>query len=154
VSIYQKALLGFAVVAAVISADDRRALLWILAGAADFIITTAYQRSGITTPPYPLVTGIADAVVCLALWWFWDRRWEKYLFLIFQLSVLISLFRLIRVIDTNYAYVTALEVCNYLALLVIGGTHLLGKVDVGLGSHTFRGLHWIVGDLYAHRQHE
>jgi hypothetical protein len=149
---FQAALMIGAALTALISINDRRALLWILVGVADFVLTTGYQRSGLTTPPYPWVAGLADGCVCLALILSWKYRWEKYLFLIFQLSVLVSLLRIVGLIDTNYAYVTALEICNWLALLLIGGTHLLERVDVG--TYPLRGIHRIVGALYALRRHE
>ena len=156
--IFQISLVLAAVITALLVSNDRRALIWIGVAAANFIACTLYQDSGLTIPPYPLFVGLMDATVCLALYIWGHLRWEMLLFRLFQLSVLISILRLSRIIDTNYVYVTALELVNWLALAVIGGAQLLRWAGHGrlgnIGAATFGNLRGAGLALFKERKRQ
>lgn len=131
----QQALLFGAVITALISIRNWRGLLWIAVAAWSFVASTIYARSG---GPYPeAATAFLDALVCFAVYFVARERWEVYLFLLFQGSVLVSTAYLAGVIGPHWAYIAALEGINWLALCVIGGTSLLGLVNNAVGSR-----HW------------
>lgn len=130
--IWQTALATAALIVGMLVFDNRRALAWLLVGVIDFIVCAVYQQVDPQIVPYPMFTGLVDASVCLGIYLLGRYRWEVWLFRVFQLSVLFSVLRLFEIIDTTYTYVAMLELANWLALFVIGGTHLLRHVN-GLG---------------------
>lgn len=122
-----------------------RGALWIAAGTASFTLSTWYGRQ---TLPYPeAVTALCDAAICFAIYFSARERWERFLFLIFQGSVLVSLSYFAGLIGPHWAYIVGLEIINWLALSLIGGTALLSWLGNAYGYR--RGL---VGYLRgAHR---
>lgn len=130
--VFQGALLAAAIAAALLSWNNPRGLAWIAVAAVDFVLCAFYQAAEPAVLPYPMFTGLVDATVCLVLYLVGRFRWEMWLFRIFQLSVLFSVLRLFGIIETTYLYVAMLELANWLALLVIGGTSLLRHVN-GMG---------------------
>lgn len=128
---FEFALLIGAMVAALVSYGDRRAWLWLAVIAANYIVTSAYYALGF--PSHPFFTALVDASVCFAILLTWEHRWEKFLYWIFAGSVAVDLFRLFLVIDGN-AYATALEIANWLAILAIGGPHIVEMVDARLAA--------------------
>lgn len=129
---YQIALLIGAFVTALISWHLPRARLWITAGALSFVVSTAYARYGFPYPP--AFTLACDAAVCLLVYARASEEWELRIYDAFRLSVLISLLRMLGLIETQWLYVVSLELCNWLALLVIGGTAILAGVAGGDSS--------------------
>lgn len=128
---FQVALLLGAVFVAVVSSNLPRSNLWIAAGAASFIASTAWSRYGMPFPP--AFTMGCDALVCLAIYFLARERWEEWLYRVFQASTLISLVYLAGPIEigsvvitmSHWLYVVTLEIANWAALLLIGGTALL-----------------------------
>lgn len=114
---YQAALAIGAIITALLVRKDRKALLWVGLGAASFIITTFYARTGGWHPPF--FNGLVDTSVAIAVFMLARRRWEIGLFVLYQLSVLVSFFTFVRVIDQHTTYVIALEIINWLALALI-----------------------------------
>lgn len=123
---FQFALLIGAALTALISIRQPRALLWIATGATSFIVSTGYARLNLFYPE--AITALCDASVCFLLYFVARARWERYLFLLFQGSVLVSTAYLAGIIGPHSAYIAALEGLNWLALLVIGGTSALSWV--------------------------
>ncbi len=143
---WELALLIGAGLTAVISISDRRALLWLALGAADFAITTTYARHAIPLMPAAFVTGMIDSSVALLLITFAQRRWERALGYIFQGMVLVSFVRLTGLLADHFVYVVTLELANWAALLVIGGSAIARLVDAFLarsarGGTFARGFH-------------
>lgn len=137
---FQAALAIGAVITALISHRTPRALLWIAVGACSFILSTWYARMDL---PYPAaMTALFDASVCFLLYFVAKTRWEMYLFLLFQGSVLVSTMYLAGIIGPHWAYIAFLEGINWLALGVIGGTSALSWVD-----HAGRDRSWLVRHL-------
>lgn len=144
--IWQGALLCGAVGTAVLCRKDPRALAWIAAGATNFVLTASYEAAEL--PYHPAFTGFMDASMCVGIYFFGKHKWEMMLWRVFQGSVLISILRLLGVIHSHYDYIVALEVCNWLALFVIGGTKALQLVDGNLGwERSYRGAHQRVHHL-------
>lgn len=128
---FQIALLIGAALTALISISQARALLWISVGVASFVISTWYARQSL---PYPeAITALCDASICFMLYFLARERWEIYLFVLFQGSVLVSTAYLAGVIGPHWAYIAALEGINWLALCVIGGTAALSWTQNGHG---------------------
>ncbi len=161
--VFQGALLVGAIGTAALCRKDRRALGWIAAGAANFVITAAYQDAGL--PHHPVFTAFADASVCLAIYFFGRYRWEMRLWNVFQMSVLISIMRFVGTIarpewvpyfPSNYTYIALLEACNWAALAVIGGTRIMQMVDNHALERHPRGalgrVHRLVRSLRAERK--
>jgi hypothetical protein len=79
--------------------------------------------------PYPAAMNLAcDALLCLLIDRYANEKWELRLFNIYQFSVLVSVLRLTETITSGYVYATMLELCNWVALLLITGTAIMGKV--------------------------
>lgn len=136
---WQTSLLIGAVATALLCRREPRALLWIGAGAADFVITAAFETRW---PEYHAIfTGFADATVCLAIYFIGRRKWEMMVWRVFQTSVLISILYIMRLIPSHYVYIAALEACNWAALVIIGGTNGLRLVDHGMGWNRFHRAH-------------
>ena len=124
----------FSVVVLVVAKDMPRARLWIGSMAAAFAASGLYWDLGL--PYHPAATAFCDALVCLTVYFFAREEWEAVLYRVFQGSVLISLLRLSGFIEDSTVYAIALEACNWLALIMIGGTALLDKVSAHGGiSH-------------------
>lgn len=125
---YTWTLVLIALLVSVLARDLPRARIWIFVGGVDFFLTTIYYDLGF--PKHSAITLMADASVCLLLYFFAREEWEvKGLYRIFQLSVLFSLFHMAKIITDDVTYASVLELCNLMALFVIGGTAILGRVN-------------------------
>lgn len=124
---WQAALAVGAIMTAILVRDDRRALGWIALAALVFVASTAWQRAGL--PYHAAATGLMDAGQCLAIYFLARHTWELLLWRVWQLSLLISIFDLAGAIPGEATYVAALEACNWLALILIGGTAVARRVD-------------------------
>ena len=129
---WQLALAIAAAATGILAYDVPRARLWIIVGAFDFAVTTAYARYGL---PYPsFFTAIIDALVCVAIFFIASRRWELWLMRIFQAMVLVDMtyFIAANVLlvpnPPHYTFVCILETLNWLALFIIGGTAIFERV--------------------------
>lgn len=120
---FQLALTIGALVTAAISRRLPHAWLWISGGALSFIVSTAYGRYGL--PYSPAFTLACDAALCLAVYHKAVEAWELHFYNVFRASCLISLLYLFGFIGSHWTFVVALELCNWAALLLIGGTAIL-----------------------------
>ena len=135
VDIFQIALAIGALVAAALNYNQPRALIWIAVGALDFVLTAFYQLHAIPQLPHPFVTCLVDGTVVALISIFGRLTWEIWVRRCFMLSMLMSiLFLAHQGITTRYVYVTMLEVCNWLALLTIGGTGIMRLIDAGVDN--------------------
>lgn len=146
---WELALLSTLAVAALISLANPRGLLWLAAGAASYIISSAYADTGL--PLHPLAAAICDGLVCLAIYnvcmTYGGSRWELPLFTVFQFSVLVSFTRLVTIesVPEDYTYRLLLELCNWAALAIIIGAGTARLADVVLGDGSGGGhLHRLV----------
>lgn len=125
-SVWQFSLAIGALISAVVAMKLPRSSMWIAIMAGNFILCTVYARSGLSYPP--AFTLALDTLTCLAIDYYAREKWELRLFNIYQISVLISVLRLFGIVDSKYIYVLSLELCNWLALLLIGGTAVLDRI--------------------------
>jgi uncharacterized membrane protein YoaK (UPF0700 family) len=130
---WEAALLIGAIVTATVSYKDRRALMWIAIGAGNFAITTTWARVGNPPPPTAFVTGCFDAFTALAIITFGRAKWERALGYVFQFMVLVSIGRVAGLLPDRYLYVVILELANWAALFLIGGTHVAALADEWMG---------------------
>lgn len=126
---WQTPLALFAVVVALLSYPDWRALRWIILGVLDFAATAVYQAYPLSFVPHPAVTFLVDGLVALTIARYAIYRWEIWVGRVFRASVCISLAALLTMIwvpyaDVRYIYVSLLEACCWAALLIIGWTGL------------------------------
>jgi len=120
---FQTALAVGALIAAIVSNRLPRAVVWICAAAASFAVSALYEGAGL---PYAAAfTLCCDAAVCYAVYSWASEEWELWLFNLFRASVLISIMHLLGLVGGHYVYVAALDVVNWLVLIVISGTAIL-----------------------------
>lgn len=125
-SLYEIAFLLVASGILMLSAFARnvRGVIWVTAIMADVVLSDVYVQYG-----YPISDGFmacADLLVCGALYYVAAHRWELWLWMTMLASAAISIFHLGVSIDSPGLfgmedYLTALEACNYVAILIIGG---------------------------------
>lgn len=119
--------IAIAVVAAIVAAVSYKlphAFMWIALGAVNAIACDLFYSYAL---PYPAAFTLAcDCLVCLCINWFATEKWESGLFAVFQVSALISILRLSGLLADVGDYLLLLELCNYAALTLIGGTAVLG----------------------------
>lgn len=129
---FQIAIAVGAVVSALIARNLPHAWLWISLGAVNAVACDIFYSYNL---PYPAAFTLAcDALMCLTIHWFAKERWELGAFILYQFSVLISIFRLSSIIDSEDTYRLTLELINWAILLMIAGTAILG----GAGGHVLR----------------
>ncbi len=125
-SIYAMVFLMVALAALVFSifAQNNRGGAWVAAIVAVMLMSNAYVYAG---HPYPEVFMAAgDFLVCLAIYFVAAHRWELWLFLVVQFSMLASVLHLgvaifVPTADFSEIYMLTLELANYAAVLLIGG---------------------------------
>ncbi len=134
-SIWAQAFLLTAFACAIYSlaAHNHRGAGWVCVIIANVLVSNAYRG---TAHPYPdaLMAGL-DFAVCAGIYYVATNRWALWLFLVMQLSMLISLLHLGAGVLAHTAwpddeiYLLALELCNYAAVLLVGGVS--GYAHVG-----------------------
>lgn len=118
-------MVGAAALFVALLCRDNRSMLWVLAISLDLVVSTAWWRAEL---PYPdAFTAVCDFSVCIALYLIGRYRWELWLFLIYQFSMLVSIVDFAMSIGRaglvdHDIYSSVLEACNYGAFLLIGGT--------------------------------
>lgn len=144
------------IVALAVSVGNWRAWAWLGAAALSYVVSTIYWR--LNLPYAPFIGGLADAAICLGLYFFARYRWEMWVWRLFQLSVLINLVYLGGSLNlwpspSHNAYSAMLEAVNWLALLWIGGNgavQVIGAADADAHS-PYGGLRRLVRALYRER---
>ncbi len=142
-------LLIAALAAASVSLDLRRAWLWIGALALSFIASVVYLYLpkpyvfGGWWPPASGIAAICDMFVCTAIYVWQKRQWETWLYYLVLFSVLVNvLYTTGQIfgwppIPSHEAYAIGLEVINYAALLLIGGTAIVSRVGANHHGRNF-----------------
>jgi hypothetical protein len=146
-----------AVLVATLSYRNPRGLLWIGAAALSYINASFAWR--LHLPYAEVITGIGDAAVCLAIYFFGKYRWELVIWRLFQTSVAVSIFYLAGNIGifahiSHDVYSSMLEAINWLLLLMLGGMAILKwiGVDDDVGAyHSWRPLHRLGATLQRKR---
>lgn len=128
---FQIALAIFAVFVGLTSMNVPRARFWIVTGATSFVATVMYWR--LDLPYAPAFAVACDTLVCLTIYFVAREEWEMWLWRIFQLSILVSIAYLVRLIGPHSAYITLLVILNVAALLVIMGTGIVGRIKANGG---------------------
>lgn len=159
-SAFETALLCGVIVAALVSYNRPRALLWLALGAADYLFTSAWADLRFSL--HPFITAMTDATVCIVIYvvckWRGGQRWELGVYAAFWLSVGVGFLKLSGYLDTGNAsatlYPLLLEAANWLAILSIFASGTLRLVDVWVfnldGAGHNRGfLHRLVNSVYA-----
>jgi len=137
-TVYVWALLIGALVAAAINYNSARAMVWILVGAFVFALTYSYFYVAPWWMPHAAVTGLADISFVILIDTFRKERWELWVQRCFMFSVVLSIAYLfgwivkpIELGPISLSYGFMLEICNWAALLVMGGHGILRLADEG-----------------------
>lgn len=125
----------FVLAAASLSFRNWRGLLWLSALLLDYVISTAYWRSGLTNPE--LATGLCDAAVCVAIFFIGKSIWELRVWTVFMVSLVTNFVYLASNISgANFIdhdiYSSIEEVLNAVAVFVIAfasGALISGDID-------------------------
>ena len=126
---YWIALVVGALTAAALAWRVPRAPIWILAGAASFVASVAWHKANL---PYPAVFGaFTNLAVCFALYAYAKLKWEMRVWNCFHLMIVIDLLYLSGWIYSRYDYALALELANWLALLIIGTAGIAERAGYG-----------------------
>ena len=153
-SIYHLSLMIAALAAGIVSYKQPRALLWICALAASFVLSVGYLYL-----PKPdswimpsAVAATCDALVCATIYIFGKQRWETvWLYRIVLASVAVNVLYTTGAtlgyppIPPQEVYAIILEVINYVALLLIASTGFMGQLQ----RNGYSGSRGIVGHLLA-----
>lgn len=125
-----------------------RAWFWIGIGGASFVVTSLFWD---ITKPYPWVNSFhpiivfaCDAAVCICVSKWAKETWEFGIFAAFFVACFCSLLKLGTFIPEGIMYASFLELCNFCALLWIGGIGILdrvGKHEGGFVHSVHRHLH-------------
>jgi CDP-diglyceride synthetase len=141
------ALISVALVALVASWRVPRAWWWIGLGGLSFLVTTLFYDYAGRPDLHPILTISCDALVCLAIFWFYREDWELGVFIAFLASVFSSVLMIGGFIPAQWVYASLLELCNLGALLCIIGTGLVDRI----GRHEHSRLHPIYLDIHRSR---
>lgn len=148
---YQSLLLAGAVIAGYLAWNVPRAILWISLGALSFVASSWWHDAGL---PYGAAFGAATNVfICFMLYAYALQRWEMRLWNVFHGMILIDLLYLSGVVRSHYDFAVALELANWLALLVIGATGISERASRGVpaGRHSVRSFGLVHRALWAER---
>lgn len=135
---FELALLIGAVVAAIICRNDKRALAWIALGSLNFAITTTYARYASPAFPASVFAGICDGWTAILIIVCRRHLWERRLAVVFMAMLLVSFLRTVGLAD-RFAYVIALEVLNWVALLVVIHPRIMRLADEYMARTNWRG---------------
>lgn len=140
VSAYEQALLVTLICAYLLTLGNGRAWLWLTAGAADYIITSAFSASA-GWPSAPFFTALVDASVAAAVGVAWRKRgiarWEAAFCHVFIGMMALDLARVFLFVSDD-SYRLGLEVLNYAAMLAVGGPRIVEYVRRGMDSWGYR----------------
>ena len=126
------------ILALAFSIGNTRAWAWLLAGAASYVVSTLYWRSGL---PYgAFIGGLCDAAICLAVYFWGKLRWEQWVWRLFQVSVAVNVIYLGITLDGDTSrlrneYSIMLELVNWAALFFIGGTGAAQHIGASSVAH-------------------
>ena len=126
---YQIALVIGAIAVTVLAWNVPRAALWVGLGALSAIASAWWHDAGF---PYPAVFGAAtNLAICFALYAYSQLKWEMRVWNCFHLMIVIDLLYLSGWIYSHYDYAVALELANWLALLIIGSAGIAERAGYG-----------------------
>lgn len=107
---------------------NRRGLFWLICGSLASIISGIYSCHD--NLKYPeAISAICDMTICLLIYLFGEKRWEMVLYRLFQVSSLLSILALYHFLPDHFTYEVGLETVNWLAIGIILGINLTGKVQ-------------------------
>lgn len=115
--VFQTALFCGAAVTALVAWHVPNALFWITLGWLSFFTSAVWQAYGL---PYRELFGtVTNVIIIVSIYKWGERRWEVLVMDAFIAMILLNFLFSVGLIPTNYMLITALEVCNWFALVVI-----------------------------------
>ncbi len=130
---YHTALVVGACIAAILAWNVPRANLWLGLGALSFVVSSWWHTAGL---PYGPAFGAAtNLAICAALYAWAERRYELRIWNAFHLMIVIDILRMTGFIKSHYDFAVALEVANWLGILVVGATGILERAGDGIAAH-------------------
>lgn len=89
VSIYNIIILLFYTAGITISTGNKRAVLWLGASLAAYVLSVAYWRSGAPAPE--VIAGICDFAVIVGIYMYGRYRWELWVWMLLQACLAVNL---------------------------------------------------------------
>lgn len=148
---YHIALAVGAIVAGALAWNVPRAVLWISMGALSFLASSWWHDAGF---PYGAAFGAATNIgICFLIYAHAELRWELRVWNCFHLMIVLDLLNLLGLIRSHYDFAVALEIANWLALLIIGAVGIADRVGSGVfnGPRHPRGADLVHRALWAER---
>lgn len=117
------AIFAGVLIAALLSRSNKRGLLWLSLILFSYVLSSTWWRSELPAPE--LVTGLADAFICFAIFYLGRDRWELWLWRLSQISLLTSTVYLANNIFSwgmisHETYSIVLELLNWIAIFFVG----------------------------------
>lgn len=122
---YQAALLIGAAVVAWISWRVPRAVFWVALGVLSGVASAYWHDAGL---PHGAAFGaFTNLAICFLLYALAEKRWEMRLWNVFHLMIVVDILYLAGAIRSHYQFAVALELANWLGLVVIGSAGILDR---------------------------
>ena len=136
-------VLALGLVVGMLSINLPRALLWVVSIVVIYLFTNWYWSTGLPIPAY--IAAVLDALLVVEILRSTNskkERWQFWTALIVQSMVAVNLVYLYagHLLNVGAYHQLSLEVLNYTALIVIGGTAIsekIGRHGSDLFSNTF-----------------
>lgn len=142
---YQAVLLVGAAITVAVAWNVPRAVFWIALGALSFVSSSWWHDAGL---PYGAAFGaLTNLAICLVMYGLAEKRWEIRAWNTVHLMIVFDILYLSGAIRSHYQFAVALELANWLALLIIFTTGLLERLHHG-GADPGRAHHGVAGALY------
>lgn len=136
---YHIVLLSVWALAVALAWNVPRAVFWLSLGALSYVSSAMWHNAGL---PYGTFYGAAtNLLICYGLWIYADQRWEMRLWNLFHLMLMVDILYMTGAIADHLIFAEALELINFLAMLLISGTGIVERAD-GIRSGPYRN-RWI-----------
>lgn len=94
-----------------IAIRNKRAKNWLIIGAVSYVVSMAYQFSGLKF--YRIFAGTCDSFVCILINFYGKYLWEKILWQLWKISVLVSILSVYGIIYNEFYYKLLIECVNW-----------------------------------------
>jgi len=132
---YHFSLIAAALIAGAAAWNVPRAWIWLLAGAASFVVSAMWWRAGL---PYGAFVGaVTDAMIVIAIHVYGRRNWEMKVAQCFLAMMLVDIMQLFGVVQAGIVYSSVQEAINYIAMIVIfttGAAQWVGAYGLDINS--------------------
>lgn len=97
-----------------IIANNKRAKNWIIAGAASYVVSMAYQILGFKF--YSIFSIVCDSFICFLINFYGKYLWEKILWQLWKISVFVSALYIYGIIYNEFYHEFLIECVNWISV--------------------------------------